>query len=168
MGARPSILCVVLLLWGTTASGGTGETRNPGSSCEPAPSDEFVARTVLMTDRGSTVDVTVVLRLVPAVDVPLARVRASLDDGSGRDEALGVPDKLVSLRRSEAQKLRYQFGLEKGKLHHLLFKVRSEDSAGSPYEARTYLRVNLDPDIEPEDLGDLLQYRLGTRRGVTQ
>lgn len=168
MGALPSMLSAVLLLWGTTVSGGTGKAHNPSPSCEPAPVDEFVARTVSMTDRGPTVEVMVVLRLVPSVDVPLARVHGSLADGTGRDGALGAPDRLVSLRRNEAQTFRYELGLENGKLHHLFFDVRSEDRAGSPYEARTYLRVNLDPNLEPEDLGDLLQYSVGTKRGVRQ
>jgi hypothetical protein len=162
------MLCALLFLWGTTASGGTSETYNPSPSCEPAPVDEFVARMVSMTDRGPKVDVIVALKLVPSVDVPLARVHGSLAGGTGSPRALGDPDRLSSLRRHEQRTFRYELTLEKGTLHHLFFDVRSEDRAGSPFEAHAYLRVNLDPTLEPEDLGDLLQYRVGTKRGVTQ
>lgn len=167
MNRLPLMLCAALLLSGTAAGLGRGAGRpGPILPCEPDPADELDARMVSMTDRGPAVKAIVVLRLVPSVDVPLARVHALLADGTGFDRAQGVPDRLVSLRRNEAQEFRYELGLEKGRLHHLLFLVRSEDGIGSPFEARTYLRLNLDPDREPEDLGDLLQFRVGTRAEV--
>ena len=158
------MLCAALFLWGIATGVGGGAARSmPIPPCEPAPADEFYARTVSITDRGPTVNVSVALRLHPSADVPLARVQGALADGAGFERALGVADRLVSLRRHEAQSFRYELGLEKGKLHHLLFSVRSEDASGSPYEAQTYLRVTLDPELEPEDLGDLLQFRVGTK-----
>jgi hypothetical protein len=40
-----------------------------------------------------------------------------------------------------------------------MFTIRGENSAGLSRVANSYLRVNLDPDREPEALEDLLQFQ---------
>ncbi len=154
------LLCASLLI-SATAAGAGGSTQRPVPlpACEPAPADEFKASTESIIDRGPTVNVTVILSLVPSADVPLARVRGTQVVATDPERVLGIPDRLVSLRRNETRKFRYGLALEKGKLHHLFFVVRSEDGSGSPYEVHTYLRVNLNPDLEPEDLDNLLQFQ---------
>jgi hypothetical protein len=100
------------------------------------------------------------LSIVPQRDVPAARVRGSIAGGPSFQEAFGIPDHIVSLGRRTPRHESYELEIPKGQVHHFVFSVRAEESGvpGAP-ASTAYLKVNLDPDLEPEERDGMLQYR---------
>ncbi len=88
------------------------------------------------------------------VELSPVRVKGSLNDGPDFEEAFGIPERVVELGAGRIRRLLYTFELEQGRPHHLLF---SADAGG--IRSTAYLRVNLDPELEPEILDNVLQYR---------
>ena len=127
----------------------------PSSSGEPSALLDASAKTVERKDMGSTTRVRVELSLTSKIDLPSVRIRASRAGKRGIDEELGIADRVLTLRRNAGRKLVYDLELVRGSMHHVFFHVESLDRHGSS----AYLRINLDPTLEPEDLGSVLQYR---------
>jgi hypothetical protein len=119
------------------------------------------AKVVARNDLASNTRVRVELSLTSKIDVPSARIRGARVVGRGFDEELGISDRALTLPRNVGRKLVYEFELERGSVHHLFFYVESQERSGLPWvqQSSAYLRINLDPTLEPEDLGDVLQYR---------
>ena len=127
---------------------------------EPSDELELGARVVSMTDLGSTVRVEVDLSIVPKRNVPTARIRGSIHNGPGFDQAFGIPDEIVVLTKKTLRQKRFELEIPKGQEHRFIFLVRAEES-GSPTTptSTAYLRINLDPTREPAEVDGLLQYR---------
>ena len=85
----------------------------------------------------------------------------------GFEEEFGIADRVLTLPRNAGRKLVYELDLERGSVHHLIFYVEPQARSGAPSAERSsaYLRINLDPTLEPEDLGSVLQYRAKMANG---
>ena len=123
-------------------------------ACEPAARIDLSARTLQRENLGTTSRVTVELSVRAHVELPPVRVKGSLNDGPDSEEVFGIPERVLELGAGRIRRILYTFELEQGRAHHLLF---SADAGGT--RSTAYLRVNLDPELEPEILGDVLQYR---------
>jgi hypothetical protein len=127
---------------------------------EPSDELELGARVVSSTDLGETVRIEVDLSILPKRNVPTARIRGSVFRGPGFDEAFGIPDEVVSLTKRAPRHKQFELEIPKGQEHRFIFLVRAEESGAPSTPASTaYLRVNLDPAREPEEIDGLLQYR---------
>lgn len=167
MKRTPWILLAALVLIGAgTLTGGRTQSLPPAAPCEPLGDLDLYARTISRTDLESASKVLVELTIFSRVALPFARVHGSLAGGAGFDEAFHIPDAVVPLRRGAVRKFQYELMLERGRVHHLFFTVGEEGDPGSARESSAYLRVNLDPARQPEDLGDILQFRARMRGEV--
>lgn len=167
MKRAPWILLVALVLMGTGAlTGGRAQSLQPAGPCEPLGDVDLYARAISRTDLGEASKLLVELTVFPRVDLPSARVHGSLAGGAGFDQAFRIPDAIVPLRHGAVRKFQYELTLERGRVHHLLFTVGEAEDPGSVRESTAYLRVNLDPAQQPEDLGDMLQFRARMRGEV--
>jgi len=137
---------------------------------EPSGVLDVSAKMVGRSDLASNTRVRVELSLTSKIDVPSARIRGARVVGRGFDEELGISDRALTLPRNVGRKLVYEFELERGSVHHLFFYVESQERSGLPWvqQSSAYLRINLDPTLEPEDLGDVLQYRAKMADGGKQ
>lgn len=128
-------------------------------SCEPGGEIDLYARALAMMDQGSQVLVTVELTIVPRRSLESARVHGWLANGSGIQRVPGVQDRTETLRRGLARKLQYEITLDKGVDHQLFFGVGPDADPSAEDLSTAWLRMNLDPSKQPEDLGDVLQFR---------
>lgn len=151
MKALVCALAIVLLL---------SPPSNPTPS-EPSAVLDVSAKTIERNDLASTTRVRVQLSLTSKIDLPSVRIRGARVGSRGFDEEFGIADRVVTLPRNVGRKLFYEFELERGSVHHLIFYVESEERSGLPpaQTSSAYLRINLDLTLEPEDLGNVLQYR---------
>jgi hypothetical protein len=155
------VLLVLALLFTVPVTSTGGIAKEPGlpEACEPSGPIDLRARTVSIAQQGANARVVVELDVLPHVTLPAARIRGTLADGVGFDGAFGIPDVITTLPRRAARSLQYELELERGEEHHLFFTVRSEDPIAAVPDATAYLRVNLNPALEPERRGGVLQFR---------
>ncbi len=162
MKALVCALATVLLLSLPSSSTPNNDRRTcQPTSGEPSAVLDVSAKMVERNDRAATTRVRVELSLTSKIDIPSARIRGARVGGPGFDEEFGIADRVLTLPRNAGRKLVYEFELERGSVHHLIFYVESQERSGqsSVQRSSAYLRINLDPTLEPEDLGDVLQYR---------
>lgn len=128
---------------------------------EPSAVLDVSAKTVEQNDLASTTRVRVELSLTSKIDIPSVRIRGARVGGPGLDEGFGIADRVLTLPRNAGRKLVYELELERGSVHHLFFYVESQERSGLPsvHRSSAYLKINLDPALKPEDLGNVLQYR---------
>ncbi len=152
------ILSAVLVLSGiTTIPAEESGTPLAGHPSEPTGILDVSARVASRSDTGLTERVVVELEILSDVLMPSVRISGRVDSGTASEP---FPDRVAFLQQRAIRKIRYTFDLERGREHHLNFSVRSEDPlAPSTHRTSAYVRVNLDPEREPEDLGHLLQFR---------
>jgi hypothetical protein len=158
-GALKRLAIVVLLLGSGAGASDSSEPSAPTVLREPSGVVELSARTLQRSAVGSKSRVTIELSIVSRHDLPTVRLEGSLLGGPGFDETLGIPDRVLALAAGSTRKLRYTVELDRGRQHHLLFTARSDARDGPSHDTSTYLRINLDRTLEPEDLGHVLQYR---------
>jgi len=155
-------LGVALAFFFPSAPAPEPDTSHTGTIACIEPSDELDvgARVVSTTDLGSTVRIEVDLSILPKRNVPTARIRGKIHGGPGFDEAFGIPDEIAPLTRGNPKHKRFELEIHKGQEHRFVFLVRAEESGVPTSPVSTaYLRVNLDPTKEPEQIDGLLQYR---------
>ena len=118
-------------------------------------------------DLASTTRVRVELSLSSKIDLPAVTVRGARVGSPGFAKEFGIADRVLTLPRNAGRKLVYELDLERGSVHHFIFYVESQARSGAPSAERSsaYLRINLDPTLEPEDLGSVLQYRAKMANG---
>lgn len=133
-------------------------------SCEPSGPIDLYAKTLEIRGQGSTATVMIELTVLPHRKIEAATIRGALGDGTGFDRAFGIPDRVETLRRRVVRKIQYAIDLERGADHDLMFSVEGEGLEG-PIATSAYLRVNLDPSSQPEDLGDVIEYRAAMQVG---
>jgi hypothetical protein len=138
---------------------------DPGKPCEPSAELELSARTLHRVETGPVTRVTVELSIRSRLDLPAVRIAGSLLGGPGFDEVFGIPDEVAPLAAGAVRRLRFTLDLRRGRVHDLLFSARSEDREHEPLRSSAYLKINLDPELEPEELEDLIQYRATMRAG---
>ena len=124
-------------------------------ACEPAGELDVSAAVIAREDLGSRVRLHIDLK-IHSWTAPNDSVRITGVIGAGT-RAVEIPERELSLPAKSPRKLRYTLDLEKGGDHHLEFSVRSLTDPSRASSA--YLRLNLDPRLEPEKLGDVIQYR---------
>jgi hypothetical protein len=162
MKAFVCALATVLLLSSSSSSAQiNGRSAVRPTSGEPSAVLDVWAKTVERNDLASTTRVRVELSLTSEIDIPSVRVRGTRVGSPGFDEELGIADRVLTLRRNAGRKLVYELELERGSVHHLIFYAESRELSGLPpaHRSSAYLRINLDPTLEPEHLGHVLQYR---------
>ncbi len=147
-----SIFLTLATAWALAASPTTLAT----GVHEPEPAVELSASLSSQTDAGPTVKVVVELAILPHVNLTDVRLRGSLN---GSDETPAIPDAVLSLKKETVHKSQYELELDTGQVHHLVFSLRSEDTDDSRYRFAAYLKIDLGPRLEPEDLGHVLQFR---------
>jgi hypothetical protein len=147
----------------TLSLGAVIAVADPGKPCEPSAELELSARTLHRVETGPVTRVTVELSIRSRLELPAVRIAGSLLGGPGFDEAFGIPDEVAPLAAGATRRLRFTLDLRQGRVHELLFSARSEDPGQEPLQSSAYLKVNLDPDLEPEALDDLIQYRAKMR-----
>lgn len=159
-GARKRLAVAVLVL-GSLAAGSAerSDSETPMLRREPSSVLELSARTLQRVAVGPKSRVTVELSIVSRHDLPAVRLTGSRFAGLQPEGTLSVPDHVLTLAAGSKRSLRVTVELERGRQHHLLFTARSDAADGPSHETSTYLRINLDPALEPEHLGHVLQYR---------
>lgn len=143
MRARLVLFCVSL-----------GLTASVAPAREPVPALDVAARLVSVDHRAGTGHVAVELSITSDRDAPAARVSGQRSSGRPAAGAVPLDVRRVSLAAGRTAVVRYELDLEPGREHVLLFTVDESDRRST-----AYLRVNLDPALEPADLGTVLQYR---------
>ncbi|HKQ60355.1 MAG TPA: hypothetical protein VJS92_03660 [Candidatus Polarisedimenticolaceae bacterium] len=111
---------------------------------EPAPPLDVAARTISIVKHGATARVGIELSIVSDRDAPETVVLGTAT----------APRRQLALLAGKAGVVRYDLELQAGREHHLVFTVQDRER-----KTIGYLRVNLDPALEPQDLGTVLQYR---------
>ena len=76
-----------------------------------------------------------------------------------RGRALGQATSQAALHKGRPQTLLLESDLESGRLNHLYFRITARDNQGRETNTVAYLRVNLDPSLEPVPVGDYLEYQ---------
>lgn len=158
------ILCAICLALLVAMAPEVVQPQDETASCEPSGPIDLYARTLEIRGQGSTATVMIELTVLPHLKVETAAIRGALEDGTGFDRAFGISDRVETLRRRVVRKIQYAIDLETGKDHDLTFSVEGEGPEG-PVSTSAYLRVNLDPTRQPEDLGDVIEYRAATQGG---
>ncbi|MFQ5700940.1 MAG: hypothetical protein ACE5HU_03760 [Acidobacteriota bacterium] len=156
----PWILSTSVLLAATIAmTGGDSGRSDSVVSCEPAGPIDLQARVVSVDRQGAKAKVVVEIMMRPHRRLASSRIECSLASGNGPGRSLGVLDTSLSMAGGTVRRITQELDLDEGVEHHLRFTARAQTRAGPSVETTAYLRVNLDPRLEPEDLGDLLQFR---------
>ena len=139
----------------------------PCDAGEPSAVLDVSAKTIGRHDLASTTRVRIELSLNSKIDLPAVAVRGARVGSHGFKEEFGIADRILTLPRNAGRKLVYELELERGSVHHLIFYVESQARSGAASAGRSsaYLRINLDPTLEPEDLGNVLQYRAKMANG---
>ena len=150
----------LLLLSATLAM--TGERAGPSDlveSCEPSAGIDIHAKTVSLIREGTTAKVIVEVTVVADRALASARIRGLVEARHRPRRAFGSPEVIDSVPAKAVRRWRYALELEQGLEHHIYVTAHARTHAGSLDEATAYLRVNLDPKLEPEVRGELLQFR---------
>lgn len=126
-----------------------------GTSCEPAGPLAVSATVIGREDLGSRERVLIDLEIQSLVaGAESVRITGAAESATGKVEAR---ERLLSLSAGAHRKVRYALDLEKGRVHHVRFVVGSVDEPSVVSSA--YVRVNLDPSLEPQIIDGVLQYR---------
>ena len=132
--------------------------------CEPGAGPlEAGARLVKILEQGgpprALVQVDLLSRTADA-DV----VVSALEDPSAIPRRT-VPMVQARLSRGHLHPVQFVMDLQAGKENHLYFLSQSRGADGSTNELVSYLRVNLDPSLEPTIVGDYAEYPAATEGG---
>ncbi len=85
----------------------------------------------------------------------VAEVTSAGDSG----EAISTVLARTNLTKGRLEAVKVESELEPGRENHLYFRVTSRGADGSTEISTVYLRVNLDPGLEPQLVGDYWQYQ---------
>ena len=131
----------------------------PDGEREPGGPLGAGATLVRLIDTGARPRALVQLNLLSSSDDAEAVV-TSIDEPRGR--AQGRMLGRTSLVKGRPQTMLVESELETGRENHLFFRVEARGRDGRLTDAVVYLRVNLDPNLEPETVGDYLEFQGGT------
>jgi hypothetical protein len=154
----PVLVCLLLTTVGSIA-GPPAPQLAKSPSCEPAGSIDFSAKTIALSEGRASVTAIVELTVVSQVDLIAARVQGSRATPRRPQASFLIRKNLGSLPRRVARKIQHEIILEPGREHHLTFTFQAQEPTGRLRETTSYLRVNLDPRLEPEVMDDLVQFR---------
>jgi hypothetical protein len=124
------------------------------SPCEPSGQLDVSARVVSKSDLGAKKRIVVELKVRPHNRIPSIRIGGEVKNGAGVNP---VPERVLHLTGKSIRKVRYTFDLESGREHHLTFTIRS--GSGPVIRSEAYVRINLDPNLEPLEMDDVIQFR---------
>ena len=160
------VLCAGVVVFSVlgAASGGPNFLPPAPEGCEPGAGPlEAGARLVKILEQGgpprALVQVDLLSRTADA-DV----VVSALEDPSAIPRRT-VPMVQARLSRGHLHPVQFVMDLQAGKENHLYFLSRSRGADGSTNELVSYLRVNLDPSLEPTIVGDYAEYPAATEGG---
>ena len=140
-------------------AGGPSGGPDLAASCEPSGVLDVSARILSLTKERSGAKVLVEVTLLSRDDLESVEIHGSAAARGRRERRFEIPERIDSLRGKTIHRVPYELELERGVEHHLYFTVRGEAPTGTPHETTAYLWVNLDPALEPEVRGNLIQYR---------
>ena len=149
----------VLLLIPTAMPGERSGVLDLPESHEPSAGLDLEAKTISLASHGGYAKVLVEITLHPVWDLRSARIHGSVATRTRPRRVFETRDVIESLRGRTTRKIQYELELERGLEHHVYFTAHTETAAGALHETTTYLRVNLDPALQPEERGEVLQFR---------
>jgi hypothetical protein len=156
------LFCSILLL-ATAAWSGTGPSQ-PAIPSAPEPSGKvtLAAREISRVQEGPGSRIVLEVTLHSRLDLAKTRVDLVISTERGTRRELPLPNPSGALRSRAVRKIRHEVTLATGHTHHLKYTAVVEDHQRAVHQTTAYMRLNLDPDTEPEDLGDILQFRART------
>lgn len=131
------------------------DTGSP-SSAEIEPGGPLAASIVLVNVSNQGSHPRALVRLDLTSDKTDADVTVFENpDIRGAARAIGK----ASLSKGQPHAMFLERELQEGRENHLFYKVLARGKGGSTIEATVYLRVNLDPSLEPTESGGCLEYQ---------
>ena len=150
---------VLMLLWAVSAAGAAVlpfamEGDEPGQG----PLD-IAARLVSMSEGGGPIRAIVQVDLLSSTTDAEATV--SLVDDPNSEPRAAVLLGRTFLARGARRSMQFPVIVKSGRENHLYLLARARGTDGSLNEVITYLRVNLDPSLEPVIVGEYVEYPAG-------
>ena len=88
-----------------------------------------------------------------------ATLSGSIADREGERRSLPILDSRLPLLRGVPRSFLYELDLRRGEDHHIIFTLEPESPDPNFAGTSAHVRVNLDPDRQPELRDNLVQYR---------
>jgi hypothetical protein len=151
------------LLLASGAAGAGGVTAEQPAACEPSGPVDLSVHLVSKIDRGQESRVLLRVNLLPHVRVSSATLSGSIADRGGERRPLSILDFRLPLLRGVPRSHLYELDLRGGEDHHIIFTLEPDSPDPNFAGTSAHVRVNLDPDRQPELRDNLLQYRARMR-----
>jgi len=153
----PTILSALCLAGASITTGTSAPTSSSAQATETEPGAPLGAGATLvrLIEDGARTRALVKLEMLSGSDADA--VVTQVDGPRGR--ALGQAPVRAGLAKGRTQTLWLESDLETGRENHLYFRVTARGRDGHQTDATVYLRVNLDPSLEPVQAGEYLEYQ---------
>jgi len=171
-GARRLAVIASAVLLAGLAPADDGHPTTPSidsgqASHEPADRVQMGPRILSRADHAGRARVLVEVTVASGLPIPPSHVTARRADGT----VLMVRELGGAIPARGLRKVVFDLDLERGRVHHVFFDLAAnagEPRPGGPGPiwSTAYLRVNLDPAMEPVDRGDVLEYRALGQEGA--
>jgi hypothetical protein len=120
---------------------------------------DIAARLVSMSKDGAPLKAIVQVDLLSSTTDAEATV--SLVDDPNSERRTAVPLGRTFLLKGERRSMQFPLMVKAGRENHIYLLARARGTDGSLNEVITYLRVNLDPSLEPVIVGEYAEYPAG-------
>ena len=156
-----SIMLSALCLPGILPQAGT-----PGvGQREPGGPLDAGAALVRVIEDGAYLRALVRLELLASSEDLDATVSAA---GQPRGRAVGQTISRAALTKGKPQTMLFESDLEPNRENHLFYRVEGKNRSGVRTDTIVYLRVNLDPALEPEEVDGYLVFQGAPGTEVSQ